>query len=75
MSLEDFREPTTPESRMHRTLLLLLFLGAVRGGWELFAGSRFSVEIAVAITVIGIAYAVWRYVRQPGGRRARGNSN
>jgi len=65
MSLEGFREPTTPESRMHRTVLLLLFLCAASSVWGLFVESAFSVEIAVGVTVAAIAYAVWRYVRQP----------
>jgi hypothetical protein len=70
MSLEHFREPTTPESRMHRIVLVLLCIGAVRGVWGLFVQSAFSVEIAVGVTVAAIAYAVWRYVRQPGDRSA-----
>jgi hypothetical protein len=71
MSLEKFREPTTPESRMHRTVLLLLFLCAAGGVWGLFVESAFSVEIAVGVTVAAIAYAVWRYVRQPGASSSR----
>ena len=66
MPVENFREPTTPESRMHRTVLLLLFLSAVGGVWGLFVRSAFSVEIAVGVTVAAVAYAVWRYLRQPG---------
>ena len=66
MPLENFREPTTPESRMHRTVLLLLLLGAVGGVSGLFVESRFAVEIAVGVTVAAVAYAVWRYLRQPG---------
>jgi hypothetical protein len=66
MSLDSFREPTTPESRMHRTVLLLLFLCAAGGVWGLFVESAFSVEIAVGVAVAAVAYAVWRYLRQPG---------
>jgi hypothetical protein len=66
MPLETFREPATPESWMHRTVLLLLFLGAVGGVWGLFVESSFSVEIAVGVTAAAVAYAVWRYLRQPG---------
>jgi hypothetical protein len=65
MSLESFREPTTPESRMHRTVLLAGFIGAVGCAWRLFGGARYSVEIAIAATVAAVAYAVWRYLRQP----------
>ena len=65
MSLENFREPTTLESRMHRTVLLAGFIGAVGCAWRLFVGARYSVEIAIAATVAAVAYAVWRYLRQP----------
>ena len=75
MSLEDFRGPTTPESRMHRTVLLLLFIGAVRCAWDLYVRSRYSIEIAIGLAVAAIAYAVWRYLRQPLDRSARRISN
>lgn len=65
MSLENFRERTTPESRMHRAVLLVGFIGAVGCAWRLFVGARYSVEIAVAAAMAAAAYAVWRYLRQP----------
>jgi hypothetical protein len=65
MSFERFREPTTPESRMHRTVMLAGFIGAVGCAWRLFVGGRYSVEIAVAATLAAAVYAVWRYLRQP----------
>ena len=71
--MEHFREPTTPESRTHRVVLLLLALGAVRCVWDLFVGSRYSVEMAIGLTVVTVAYAVWSYVRQP--RAVRPGSN
>jgi hypothetical protein len=65
MSLESFRAPTTPESRTHRVVLLLIALGLVRSGWGLFVGSRYSAEIAIGATVAAVAYAVWRYLSPP----------
>jgi hypothetical protein len=50
---------------MHRAVLLAGFIGAAGGAWSLFVGARYSVEIAVAATVAAVAYAVWRYFREP----------
>ena len=71
MSLEDFREPVTPESRMHRTVLFLLVIGLVTCAWDLYVGSRYSVEVALVVTAGAIAYAIWRYLRQPAGAATR----
>lgn len=65
MSLEKFRAPTTPESRMHRAVLLAGVIAAAGCAWRLFVGAPYSVEIAVAATVAAVAYVVWRYLRQP----------
>jgi hypothetical protein len=65
MSLRNFRESTTPESRMHRTVRLAGCIGAVGCAWRLFVGGRYSVEIAVAATLAAVVYAVWRYLKQP----------
>jgi hypothetical protein len=65
MSLEKFREPTTPESRMHRAVLLAGFIGVAGCAWRLFVGAPYSVEVAVAAAAAAVAYAVWRYFRQP----------
>jgi hypothetical protein len=65
MSLDNFREPTTPESRVYRAMLLAGFSGAVWCLWRLFVGARYAVEIAVAVAVSAMALAVWRYLRQP----------
>jgi hypothetical protein len=59
MSLETFREITTPESRMHRALLLVGLIGAAGCAWQWWVGSRYSVETAAGATVA--AYAVWRF--------------
>ena len=75
MSLEDFREPTTPESRMHRTVLVLLVIGVIQGAVAAFVGWRYSVETAIVVLVAATAYAVWRYLRQPRDRSARRISN
>jgi membrane protein implicated in regulation of membrane protease activity len=75
MSLEDFREPTTPESRMHRTVLALLVIGGIRGAVGAFVGWRYSVETAIVVLVAAITYAVWRYLRQPRDRSTRPISN
>lgn len=75
MSLEDFREPTTPESRMHRAVLLGMIIGDVVWAWSLFVRSRFSVEITIGVAIAAVAYAVWRYLRQPDGRSVHRNSN
>ena len=71
MPLENFREPTTLESRMHRAVLLAGFIGAVGCAWRLFVGARYSAEIAIAATVAAVAYAVWQYLRQPNGSARR----
>jgi len=43
MPLENFREPTTPEGRAHRAVLLAGAIGAVWCTWRLFAGARYAV--------------------------------
>ena len=57
---------------MHRTVLLLMVIAAIRCAWGLFVGSRFSVEIAAALAIAAVTYAVWRYVRHtdPAARRS-----
>ena len=73
--LEDFRPPTTPEHRMHRVLVVLFIIGGIRAVFGVFVGSRYSVETAIGVFVVAIAYAVWRYLRQPHDRSARRMSN
>jgi hypothetical protein len=65
MSLDDFRPPTTPESRMHRAVLVLFLIGGIRAAVGAFVGWRYSVETAIGVLVAATAYAVWRYLRQP----------
>jgi len=74
MALENFREPTTPEGRAHRAVLLAGAIGAAWCTWRLFVGARYAVEIAIGVAVAAIGYAVWRYLKQPNDS-ARGLSN
>jgi len=50
---------------MHRAVMLLGAVGAIGCAWQLYAGSRYSVEMAIGATVATTAYAVWRYMRLP----------
>ena len=69
MSLERFRLPETPESRMHRVVLLLLAICVVatvlRGGWRLLATLEFGPALLGIAAAAAIAIAVRRYLRQP----------
>jgi hypothetical protein len=75
MPVEDFRTRATPESRMHRVLVVLFIIGGIRAVFGVFVGSRYSVETAIGVFVVAIAYAVWRYLRQPHDPSGRQISN
>lgn len=64
MSLENFRVPKTPETRIPHVLLVLLVIETVALAVRWFIGSRFSVELFVVITAAAIVYVIWRYLRQ-----------
>jgi hypothetical protein len=73
MTLENFREPTTPEGRAHRAVLLAGAIGAAWCTWRLFVGARYAVEMAIGAAVVAIGYAVWRYLTQPNRSRRLSN--
>ena len=64
MPLEDFRVPKTPETRTPFVLALLAIITALNAAFRWFVGFRYSVEVFVLIAATGVAYAVWRFIRQ-----------
>jgi hypothetical protein len=65
MALEDFGAPRTPESRTPYVLALLAIIGLARGLWAALEGWAYGAEFVLVAAAAGIAYAVFRFRRQP----------
>jgi hypothetical protein len=71
MALEDFRAPRTPESRTPYVLALLTLIGLVRGLWAVLGDWAYGAAFVLAAAAAAIAYAVFRFLRQPVRQRRR----